>query len=48
MKELEKNANQTQEILNQIAEERTIINIKLVSAIKEDEKQKELDRINME
>ena len=38
MKELEKNTNQTQEILNQMKEERTIINVKLDNAIKEDEK----------
>ena len=36
MKELEKNTNQTQEILNQMAEERTIINIKLDNARKKD------------
>ena len=47
MKELEKLPT-TQDIIDQIREERTIINVKMDNAIKEEEKQREKERIDKE
>ena len=48
MKDLEKFGNLTQDIIDQMQQERTIINIKMDNAIKEEEKQREKERITEE